>query len=258
MKMFNKILVAAVISTAALSSAVSAGTVAVFGDRFNLNTINNFYDGLADHSSSIINTLDNASLSNVDLLWAVQPANAYTADEISAMNAYMQNGGRIAFMGEHGSFAPAENDRISDAISQLGGTMSIVNQILDSGFQFATRADGQILDDPLLEGVDTYEYAAFAPINVGSGRSLMLGAALNTTMMAFENVGAGSIFLITDQNVWDRVGQAQNDNARMFENLIDGDTQNPNNPSPVPLPAAGWMLLAGVGGLGALRKFRKA
>lgn len=31
-----------------------------------------------------------------------------------------------------------------------------------------------------------------------------------------------------------------------------------SNPSPVPLPAAGWMLLAGLGGIVALRRSRKA
>jgi len=31
-----------------------------------------------------------------------------------------------------------------------------------------------------------------------------------------------------------------------------------SNPSPVPLPAAGWMLLAGFGGIVALRRSRKA
>ena len=256
MRIFSRLLAAAVISTAAITSSVSAGTVAVFGDRFNLNTINNFYDGLADHSSSIIASLSDATLSGVDLLWAVQPADSYSAGELNAMSNYIAGGGRIAFMGEHGSFLPNENNRINAALASLGSTMSIVNQTIDTGFRFATRGDGQILDDPLLDGVNTYEYAAFAPLEMGAnGKALMLGEALDTVMMGFENVGPGSIFLITDQNVWDRVGQPQNDNATMFENLIDGET---GAPPAVPLPAAGWMLIAGLGGLGALRKFRKS
>lgn len=262
MKKLTSLTAAVCVATAALSSAASAGTVAVFGDRFNLNTINDFYDGLADHSSSIIGSLTGATLSGVDLLWAVQPADSYSASELTAMADFMTGGGRIAFMGEHGSFAPNENNRINEALTDLGSTMSITNATLDPGFQDATIADGQIQSDPLLDGVSTYNYAAFAPLNMGTnGISLMLGSDLTSVMMGFENVGAGSIFLITDQNVWDNVGLATNDNAIMFENLIDGDTSNPNNPptmAPIPLPAAGWMLLAGLGGLTAMSRRKKA
>jgi hypothetical protein len=46
------------------------------------------------------------------------------------------------------------------------------------------------------------------------------------------------------------------------EAVMDGDGMyengGPNGMSPVPLPAAGWMLLAGIGGIVALRRRAKA
>lgn len=39
---------------------------------------------------------------------------------------------------------------------------------------------------------------------------------------------------------------------------VDGAAPPPPQPGAVPLPAAGWMLMAGVGGLAALRRRRKA
>ena len=96
-------------SYAAVDSA-DAATVAVFGDRYDINTINTFYDDLADHTSTIITALTDAALAGVDLLWAVQPADPYTEAEIDALAGFLDSGGRIAFMGEHGSFTPAENN----------------------------------------------------------------------------------------------------------------------------------------------------
>src|SRR5688572_23149943 len=114
-----------------------AGVVAVFGeDRGTNNTkINSFYDGLAAHSSTLYAPgvqLDTINLTGVNLLWATQPADAYTGAELNAMANFLAGGGRIAFMGEHGTFAPAENARINTALSFLGSSISInANNVLD-------------------------------------------------------------------------------------------------------------------------------
>jgi hypothetical protein len=128
--------------------------------------------------------------------------------------------------------------------------ISINNILVDSDFRNATRTGtptgGKILDHPLTEGVNTYNYAAFAPLTVGGdAQTLMLGSDLTSVMMAYENIGAGSIFLITDQNVWDNVNSPSNDNARMFKNLLSADTGAPPPPSEqVPEPASVLGLLA--------------
>jgi hypothetical protein len=111
-------------------------------------------------------------------------------------------------MGEHGTFRPNENNRISAAITALGGNISIINTVVDGGFRDATVLNGQILSNPLTAGVNTYNYAAFAPLTIsGSAISLMNGTNPSDVMMAYQNIGAGSIFAIADRNVWDNVGQ---------------------------------------------------
>lgn len=209
--------------------------------------INNFYNSLPGHSSTIITgSLDSNNLTGVGLLWVIQPLLALTPAEINTLSFFLAGGGRIAFMGEHGGgLAVTENNNISAAVTALGGHMTILNNnATDSGFHFATRVGGQILDHTLTNGVDTYEYAAFAPLIIIAppAEKLMLGIDLTSVMMAFENIGPGSIFMITDQNVLNFTGEVDND--IMFENLLVGITGAPPPVPATPVPAlSNWALI---------------
>jgi hypothetical protein len=245
------------------SMAAHAGVVAVWGEvrsDNSLERISNFYSGTAGNTSSVVaGQLDTVNLAGVNLLWAVQPADAYTAAELTAMAGFLSGGGRIAFMGEHGSFAPDENLRINAALTYLGVNVQIVNTIVDSGFRSASVADGQIKAHPLTTGVNFYQYAAFAPLTVGAGAETLMTGEDNTSdvMMAYQNVGRGSVFLITDQNVFDNAPNWSGNfnNARMFENLLSGNTNNPNNPIPEPTSLA--LVALALAGAAAARR-RKA
>jgi hypothetical protein len=244
----GKMITALLLMVVLFVPGVFGGVVTVWGERFDLNIINNFYNTQGHTSSILVGTLDTHDLSGVNLLWAVQPGDAYTAAELNTMQTFLADGGRIAFMGEHGTFAPSENDRINAALSFLGADLSITNLLLDPGFRNATKLNGQIKDFFLTEGVNTYNYAAFAPLNVGPGAHVLMTGQddPNSVMMAYQNVGGGSIFLITDQNVWDNVNDPANDNDRMFLNLLEASVVPEPPPVNGEIPEPGtWILLSG-------------
>lgn len=262
MNLLRKAALAVAVSGSLVASLPAhAGEVVVFGDRYNLNVINNFYNTYGGHTSTNAgSSIAGVNLAGVELLWAVQPANAYTANELNIMGNFLAGGGRIAFMGEHGTYAPDENNRINAALSALGATISINNIVVDGDFRTASVSDGQILSHTLTNGVNSYQYAAFAPLLIsGSAQALMRGEENpDDIMMAYQNIGAGSVFLITDQNVWDNAGSLwpSHDNEIMFDNLVSGVTGAPPVGA-IPEPATWAMMLIGFFGVGGLLRSRR-
>jgi hypothetical protein len=86
---------------------------------------------------------------------------------------------------------------------------------------------------PQGSGDPSGDFNVFVPIGVnfsGTARSIDFGGTVN--QIGFDNITFGS--------------------------ATPGDEGGSSDPSVIPLPAAGWMLLAGIGGLAALRRRQKA
>jgi hypothetical protein len=127
----------------------------------------------------------------------------------------------------------------------------LLNAIVNHGF---TSAGGTAL------GIDSNGDAYLA--DGSGGFTVSTGGQENAFGFGQNYIDAA---LGTGGAAWDlNALRAGGDSALSFgEAFIDIKvseiiSQPPSNPAPIPLPAAGWLLLAGLGGLGALRRFGKA
>jgi hypothetical protein len=159
------------------------------------------------------------------LLWLI-PADSFTLSEISVMASFLNSGGRIGFLGAWYGFATARDDSINAAISSLGGHISINTNFADNGYpHYAYRSNDRILSDPLTNGVDSFVYGPFSPLSLSaSAKALVLGEDGSSVVLAYERIGAGTVFVMTSQSAWDLDPfSAGTGNRDLFRNMLYTD-----------------------------------
>ncbi|MBE9528313.1 MAG: PEP-CTERM sorting domain-containing protein [Proteobacteria bacterium] len=144
-------------------------------------SVNTYYNSIAGVSSSIFSGPITASaLTGVDLFVSILPSAAYTASEITAMSGF---GGDIFFLGENSNF-PTNNGYINSALTGLGSSMSLVNDLFDGGWHTATGS--QIATDLFTTGVSTFSYAAPSEVSTVSGGTSLFYGTTGKTFLAYE------------------------------------------------------------------------
>lgn len=110
------------------------------------------------------------------------------------------------------------------------GSIAVYDSINATGNLLATLF---LPTTPRGSGDPRGDFNVFVPIGVafdGIARSIDFGGTVN--QIGFDNITFGSV--------------------------TPGDTGGTGGPSPIPLPAAGWLLIAGLGGLAAMSRRRKS
>jgi hypothetical protein len=134
--------------------------------------INTFYSGLSGVTSTLYNgAVNDTLLSGKNLFVASMPDDAFTSAEISSLNKFLASGGSIFLLGEWDGFLSTRTGYINTALAELGSSMSIILDYIDSEYHTATGS--QIAADPFTLGVTSFSYAATS--QVGGGTPLFFG-----------------------------------------------------------------------------------
>lgn len=77
--------------------------------------------------------LTEADMEGIGLLILFFPYRSCSDQDIALMREFLQGGGRIVMMGEHGRFSPTENMILTETAEKLGGNFQISTQAVGRG-----------------------------------------------------------------------------------------------------------------------------
>ncbi|WP_027859801.1 beta strand repeat-containing protein, partial [Marinobacterium jannaschii] len=187
-----------------------------------------FYDSEPGMSTAVYdyaNSLDSYDL-DVDLLFVMQPDNALADAEIAALSAFLDKGGRIFFVGEHNGYKPIQNGHISDAITALGGSITVLG---GSYFDTSSDNDGDTLNlnnSSLMSGVSKFVTAAYAQLEIDATISkAVIVDDSNRIVMADQALSNGRVTVLADQN-WLNSSRAVDGNWTFLRNMAIDTVQS--------------------------------
>ncbi|WP_217645565.1 beta strand repeat-containing protein, partial [Oceanisphaera psychrotolerans] len=175
-------------------STVSSGT---------WQTARDFYDaepGMSTVVYDYANRLDSYDLS-VDLLFVMQPDNAFNAEETVALSVFLAKGGRIFFIGEHNGYKPAQNGNISSVITALGGSITVLGGAYDDALHDNNSDNWNLNNSPLLAGVTAFRTAYYAQLQIDPNISqAVVVDDSNRIVLADQALSMGRVTVLADQN----------------------------------------------------------
>jgi hypothetical protein len=169
--------------------------------------------------------------------------------------AYLNLGRSMFVMGEN-DFFMIRNESVLALISSAGGGL----------LDFVTPAFTQTVNAPFTgpNAVSSIPYLAPGGVtSSGAGAFITEDASGHGTGVAFGvgslvNAPTGALTVIFDVNFMQEEANAES--QALTKNLIqflDEETGGGGGPAVIPLPAAGWLLIAGLGGLGVVARRRR-
>ncbi len=219
-------------------------------------TIGSDVDGATSNLTTLGHSVSTGSVltdySAYDQVWDLRILQNLTPADQTSMGNYLASGGRMFLTGENDGFDTQRNNTLVTWISNVGGgSISLTG---DAGTTLVTQSfttEGALVNSP--NTFASLEYNAARTVSVSSG---------NAFLVTEKNPGEGSLL------GWDFGDISGASNARMIigfdAQLFSSGTNGINFTenvysylaSPVPLPAAFWLMASGLLGLVSFRKKR--
>ncbi|MEO3413698.1 CHRD domain-containing protein [Roseovarius sp. CAU 1744] len=176
---------------------------------------------------------------HVQHIHGVKNADGSNGNSVTPTAAQDSDGdGFIELLEGAATYGPIILSLTDDTVPGLGGFPTAPNGRIDSSYTY------DLLTTPAYSGsFDINDLLDLAD------REIVIHGAF-TNFQLEDNIGNGLGGGIVDDGNGNPIAAPRNYNAGLP--VLAGEI------SVVPLPAAGWLLIAGLGGLGALRRFRKA
>ena len=146
---------------------------------------------------------------------------AFSPETTTALDTYVNNGGRIIALAEW-DFFPGSIAAMNGLASAIGADLSVVSAAIDLTFHTTTNIDAS----PFTVGVDSISYAATSEVAVAVGPSAhsLVRSQGGTTFIGVDRIGSGVFVLSGDSNVFSASaggGYVNHDNGTLVANICD-------------------------------------
>ena len=145
----------------------------------------------AGYTPTVISSTSGSLVSipaNVKVIIMWLPTVSFTPAEINALKSFASQGGRIVYVGEHGSFYSQAGFSVENSLlSNLGSGISVTPDFIDCGRQVASAT--QIRTHQITNGLTTLDYACASKLTLSGGAIGLLYDKGNTIPL----IAVGSI-----------------------------------------------------------------